>query len=504
MKLTILGGGGFRVPLVYEAAATGATGLTIDEIVLQDVDAGRLCTIERVIGELGEELRTSGRTVGPLPRLVATTDLREAVAGADFVFSAVRVGGAEGRTVDERVALDLGLLGQETVGAGGLAYALRTLPVALEIARTIAEVAPRAWTITFTNPAGIVTEAMRSVLGDRVVGICDTPIGLVRRVSRLIGEDVDAPAALDRIGIDYVGLNHLGWLRGLAVDGEDRLPGILADDAALEQIEEARLVGFDWVRTMGALPNEYLYYYLFTQQARERILASGTTRGEFLVEQQGRFYRRLAGETGADGPDVADGLDGPRGADRASADACCDGPLAAWRATLREREATYMAESREADEERRPEDVAGGGYQEVALRLMTAIASGRTERMILDVGNAPAGSAGSTGSTDPSGRIVPQLPADLVLEVPCLVDGEGVHPQAVGPVPLEQLGLMAQQRGAERCILEAATIGDPVRARRAAWEGFSTHPLVRSVDLGGKLVDAYARRQPAVGALLGY
>ncbi|WP_152353768.1 family 4 glycosyl hydrolase [Brachybacterium subflavum] len=498
MKLTILGGGGFRVPLVYEAAATGATGLTIDEIVLQDVDAGRLRTIERVIDELGEELRTSGRTVGPLPRLVATTDLREAVAGADFVFSAVRVGGAEGRTVDERVALDLGLLGQETVGAGGLAYSLRTLPVALGIARTIAEVAPRAWTITFTNPAGIVTEAMRSVLGDRVVGICDTPIGLVRRVSRLIGEDVDAPDSLDRIGIDYVGLNHLGWLRGLSVDGEDRLPGILADDAALEQIEEARLVGFDWVRTMGALPNEYLYYYLFTQQARERILAAGTTRGEFLVAQQGRFYRHLAGETGGGGSGRAGG---------APADACCDGPLAAWRATLHEREATYMAESREADEERRPEDVAGGGYQEVALRLMTAIASGRTERMILDVGNAPTGSggaSGSSGSADPSGRIVPQLPADLVLEVPCLVDGEGVHPQAVGPVPLEQLGLMAQQRGAERCILEAATIGDPVRARRAAWEGFSTHPLVRSVDLGEKLVDAYARRQPAVGALLGY
>ncbi|MBK0332313.1 6-phospho-beta-glucosidase [Brachybacterium sp. MASK1Z-5] len=483
MKLTILGGGGFRVPLVYEAAATGATGLTIDEIVLQDVEPSRLRTIERVVEDLGAELRAQGRTVGPLPRLIATTDLREAVAGADFVFSAVRVGGAEGRTVDERVALDLGLLGQETVGAGGLAYALRTLPVALEIARTIAEVAPRAWTITFTNPAGIVTEAMRSVLGDRVVGICDTPIGLVRRVSRLIGEDVDAPDALDRIGIDYVGLNHLGWLRGLSVDGEDRLPGILADDSALEQIEEARLVGFDWVRAMRALPNEYLYYYLFTQQARERILEAGTTRGEFLVEQQGRFYRQAAEGSGA------------------RSEACCDRPLAAWRATLHEREATYMAESREADEERRPEDVAGGGYQEVALRLMTAIASGRTERMILDVGNARAG---SSTAVDLSGRIVPQLPADLVLELPCLVDGDGVHPQAVGPVPLEQLGLMAQQRGAERCILEAATVGDPVRARRAAWEGFSTHPLVRSVDLGGKLVDAYARRQPAVGRLLGY
>ncbi|PWH06111.1 6-phospho-beta-glucosidase [Brachybacterium endophyticum] len=498
MKLTILGGGGFRVPLVYEAAATGATGLRIDEIALQDLDPARLRAIERVITELGEELRDQGRAVGPLPRLVATTDLRDAVTGADFVFSAVRVGGAEGRTVDERVALDLGLLGQETVGAGGLAYALRTLPVALEIARTIAEVAPQAWTITFTNPAGIVTEAMRGVLGDRVVGICDTPIGLVRRVGRLIGEDIDAPSALDRIDIDYVGLNHLGWLRGLSVDGRDRLPGILADDASLEEIEEARLIGFDWVRTMGALPNEYLYYYLFTERARERILSAGATRGEFLVQQQGRFYREVAGTGDAGGAVTGTEV---AGTERTEAGAGGDdSPLAAWRATLHEREATYMAESREADEERREADVAGGGYQEVALRLMTAIATGRTERMILDVGNAPAGTA---ASADPSTRIVPQLPADLVLEVPCLVDGEGVHPQAVGPVPLDQLGLMAQQRGAERCILEAATSTDPARARAAAWEGFATHPLVRSVELGAHLVDAYAARQRSIGELLG-
>ena len=174
MKLTILGGGGFRVPLVYEAVATAVTGLTVDEVALYDVDPARLHTITSVIEGLGEQLTSSGRAVS-LPRLNATSDLREALAGADFVFSAVRVGGAEARTVDERVALSLGLLGQETIGPGGLAYALRTLPVVLDIAHVIAEVAPRAWVINFTNPAGIVTEAMRTVLGDRVVGICDTP-----------------------------------------------------------------------------------------------------------------------------------------------------------------------------------------------------------------------------------------------------------------------------------------------------------------------------------------
>lgn len=459
MKLTILGGGGFRVPLVHEAVATGATGLVVDEVALHDVDPARLATITAVIEEQGRRLVAEGRAAR-LPRLSATTDLREAVTGADFVFSAIRVGGAEGRIVDEKVALDLGLLGQETIGPGGLAYALRTLPVALEVARTIADVAPEAWTITFTNPAGIVTEAMRGVLGERVVGICDTPIGLVRRVGRLLGADL--VAGTPGTGIDYVGLNHLGWLRSVTVDGTERLPGLLADDAALEEIEEARLIGKDWVRADGALPNEYLYYYLHTDAAITRIRSAEQTRGEFLAAQQGRFY------------------------DAAAPEACCSSPLELWSSTLHEREATYMAESR--DEERREEDVAGGGYQEVALRLMTAIATGRGERMILDVGNRTASGE----------RIVPELPEDLVLEVLCEVDGEGVHPLPVGPVELGRLGLMSSLRSAERSILEAARTG----SRDAAWEGFSAHPLVSSPQLGAKLLAGYEAGHPRIAALL--
>ena len=363
MKLTILGGGGFRVPLVHEAVATAATGLTVDEVALHDVDPARLRTITAVIEGLAERLRAEGHGA-TLPRLTATADLREAATGADFVFSAVRVGGAEARTVDERVALGLGLLGQETIGPGGLAYALRTIPVALEIARMVAEVAPSAWVINFTNPAGIVTEAMRTVLGDRAVGICDTPIGLVRRVGRLLGTDLVAGEG--GASFDYVGLNHLGWLRSVTIDGVDRLPGLLADAAALEEIEEARLIGKDWVRADGALPNEYLFYYLHTADAIERITGAATTRGEFLAKQQGDFYLAAA---------EADG----RGPEARAAESCCTSPLGLWRETLHEREATYMAESR--DEERREEE-SPGAHQEVAMRLMTALATGSPERMI--------------------------------------------------------------------------------------------------------------------------
>lgn len=475
MKLTILGGGGFRVPLVHEAVATAATGLTVDEIALHDVDPERLATISAVIEEQGARLAAEGRAVA-LPRLIATTDLREAVTGADFVFSAVRVGGAEARTVDERVALGLGLLGQETIGPGGLAYALRTIPAALEIARAIAELAPSAWTINFTNPAGIVTEAMRSVLGDRVVGICDTPIGLVRRVGRLLGADLVAGER--GAEVDYVGLNHLGWLRSVRLEGTERLPGLLADDAALEEIEEARLIGKDWVRADGALPNEYLFYYLHTADAIERITGAATTRGEFLATQQGDFYLAAA---------EADG----RGPEARAAESCCTSPLDLWRETLHEREATYMAESR--DEERREEDVAGGGYQEVAMRLMTALATGRSERMILDVGNIAAGREDAPASE----RIVPELPADCVLEVLCEVNGEGVHPLPIAPVELGRLGMMSTLRAAERKILEAATTG----SREAAWQGFSTHPLVSSPELGRRLLEGYETGHPQIAAL---
>src|SRR5699024_7036409 len=249
-----------------------------------------------------------------------------------------------------------------------------------------------------------------------------------------------------------------------------------------------------------ALPNEYLFYYLHTAEAINRITASATTRGEFLAKQQGDFYLAaeeagggMAGAAGAaqDADAKAAGRETAAGS-RSPGESCCSSPLELWRSTLREREATYMAESR--DEERREEDIAGGGYQEVALRLMTALATGRPERMILDVGNAPVGS-----DAPPAGRIIPELPADAVIEVLCLVDGDGVHPQPVAPVELDRLGMMAGLRASERKILEAAVTG----SREAAWQGFSTHPLVSSPVLGRKLLERYTAGHPQIAALVG-
>lgn len=386
------------------------------------------------------------------PAVTATTDLDEALRGADFVFSAIRVGGLEGRAADERVALDLGVLGQETVGAGGIAYGLRTVPVAVDIARRVARLAPDAWVINFTNPAGLVTEAMSRHLGDRVIGICDSPVGLARRVARILGADPDEASP------DYVGLNHLGWLRGLLVAYRDELPRLLADTEALGSFEEGRLFGPEWLRSLGAIPNEYLHYYYFNRETVRAYQEAEQTRGAFLRDQQARFYDEMAH------PDAP--------------------ALATWDRTRAEREATYMTENREAAGvgERDADDLESGGYEKVALALMRAIARDERTTLILNVRNRTT---------------LRVLDDDAVIEVPCLVDANGAHPLSVAPLPDHAAGLVGAVKAVEREVLAAAASG----SRATAVKAFALHPLVDSVTVAHHLVDGYTKAHPGLAYL---
>ncbi|MEV5430486.1 6-phospho-beta-glucosidase [Streptomyces sp. NPDC052701] len=444
MKLTILGGGGFRVPLVYGALLGDRAEGRVTRVVLHDLDPGRLRAITRVLHE--QAARVPGA-----PEVSATTDLDEALRGADFVFSAIRVGGLQGRADDERVALAEGVLGQETVGAGGIAYGLRTVPVAVDIARRVARLAPDAWVINFTNPAGLVTEAMSRHLGDRVVGICDSPVGLGRRIARVLGADPGEAF------IDYVGLNHLGWVRGLRVDGRDELPRLLADPALLGSFEEGRLFGADWLRSLGAVPNEYLHYYYFNREAVRAYRQADRTRGAFLRDQQARFYARVSDP-------------GTRA-------------LEVWERTRAEREATYMAENRQtAGAGERDEDDLSGGYEKVALALMRAIARDERTTLILNVRNRTT---------------LPVLDAEAVVEVPCLVDANGAHPVAVDPLPHHATGLVCAVKAVEREVLAAAESG----SRATAVKAFALHPLVDSVTVARRLLDGYTAVHPALAYL---
>ncbi|ROR73942.1 6-phospho-beta-glucosidase [Bogoriella caseilytica] len=466
MRLTILGGGGFRVPQVHQALLAARERIDVDELVLYDVDADRLAVMRAVLEQRAATLgrADAGRAAagtehsagGGVPALRTTTDLDEAVTGADVIFSAIRVGGTAGRVADERTALGEGVLGQETVGAGGLAYALRTVPVVDHVARRIAELAPQAWTISFTNPASIVTEAMRVALGERVVGICDTPISLVRRALRALGLP---PEAFDRgeAIVDYAGLNHCGWLRsirargGADVGGIEFLPGLLADEAAASSLEEVRLLGVDWVRASGALPNEYQYYYDHAREALGAIARAEHTRGEYLAEQQHAFYSAAAAQ-----PEQAGQL---------------------WQQAHAEREATYMATERDTQGAgAREEEDLGGGYHEVAIDLMAALLGVEEHRMILNIGNAGPDAA----------PLIPGLPLGAVVEVPVLADRGGIHPLASGtPLDGDKLARVQAVKSAERLIIEAAR----TRSKDKAWRAFAAHPLVDSVEAAQHIVD---------------
>ncbi|MDT0270761.1 6-phospho-beta-glucosidase [Streptomyces sp. DSM 44915] len=435
MRLTIIGGGGFRVPLVYRALLTTAgerSPVRCNEVRLFDTDATRVRVIARVLARLAD-----GVPDAPAVRVAESLD--EAVRDADFVFHAIRVGGTEGRVRDERAALAEGLLGQETVGAGGVLYGLRTVPVALRIAERVAELAPRAWLINFTNPAGLVTEAMAGRLGHRVIGICDSPVGLVRRAARAAG------VAPDEVSYGYVGLNHLGWLNSLSHGGRDLLGELLADDAGLAGFEEGRLFGGELLRALGTLPNEYLHYYYFGRETRRAVAAAGGTRGEFLAAQQGAFFTEAA-----------------RDLDRAPA---------LWERTRLERERTYGAEQRAASGggERDSRDLAGGGYDRVALTLMAAIAEDRPSRLILNVRNAGT---------------VPELPDDAIVETVCEVGAQGAHPVPTLAPGLAELGLMLQVKAVERATIAAATTGSAELARHA----LALHPLVDSAAVAERVL----------------
>ncbi|GAB3537214.1 6-phospho-beta-glucosidase [Arthrobacter tecti] len=442
MKLTVIGGGGFRVPLVYRALSTGAYRELIDDVALYDDDPSRAAAIARVTADM--PLPADARP----PRVTVSAGLEEALAGAVVVFAAIRPGAAGGRVLDERVAITHGVLGQETVGAGGLSYALRSVPAMLALAENVTRVCPDAWLINFTNPAGIITEALQPLLGRRVIGICDSASGLVCRAAAAAGGSLPLGTLK---GVDYVGLNHLGWLRRLEHDGGDLLPGLLADPARLATFEEGRVFGPELLATLGALPNEYLFYYYFHAEARRALASAAETRGEVLQRQQDGLYPQL--------------LSGDR-------------PYAHWDSARRKREEGYLAEARPAEESRNEEDLAGGGYEQVALNVMHALLTGVSTELIVNVRN---------------GNAIVELPADVVVEVPARIDAHGATALPVAPPSLHQLGLMAQVKGVEQDVIAAVVHGDRTLALRA----FALHPLIDSAHTARRLLAEYEEAFPA-------
>jgi 6-phospho-beta-glucosidase len=425
VKLAIVGGGGVRVPLLVNGLV--GRGLPIDRVALFDTDARRL----RVMADLAQS-RVAGT------RVTMHDAIDDCVRSADFVVTSIRVGGLAARQRDEEAALARNLVGQETVGPGGFAMAVRTVPVLAAYARAIATAAPDAWVINFSNPVGIVTQAMRQAAPLRIVGICDTPTELFAEVAHAL----DVPPG--ECEFDYVGLNHLGWLRQVSRDGRPLLPGIWDDPETLSRLYTRPLFPAPYLSRLQLLPTEYVFYYEFPERAVANIRAAGTTRGASVSRLTDRLFAELSG-------DLAD-------------------PLAAYERYLAERSASYMQIESGQPAPNPPAPWAElTGYDRIAFDVMHAIVHDTAAVIPLNV---------------PNHGNIPELADDDIVEVPCAVGREGPRPRPVGALPAQVRDLVLRVRRYERMTIDAA-FGD----REARVDALALNPLVPSRDVAEQLVD---------------
>jgi 6-phospho-beta-glucosidase len=254
MKIAVIGGGSTYTPELVSGLSRERERIDVRELVLHDIDEQR----REVVGGLAARMLDRQGYAGTLE---VTDDLDRAVDGADFVLIQIRVGGQEARLSDETVPLACGCIGQETTGAGGLGKALRTVPVVLEIAERVRELAADgAWIVDFTNPVGIVTRSLLDA-GHRAVGLCNVAITTQRKLAQLLGVEPE------RVLIGQVGLNHLSWVRFVRVDGEDVLPELIASHG--EELAEESGVRRGLIDELGVLPSYYLHYFY----AHDAVLA---------------------------------------------------------------------------------------------------------------------------------------------------------------------------------------------------------------------------------------
>ncbi len=268
MKLAVIGAGSTYTPELVSGLSRERERVPLDELVLHDIDAER----REVVGGLAQRMLERQGYGG---RLTLTGELAEALDGADFVLIQIRVGGQEARLRDETIPLACGCIGQETTGAGGLAKALRTVPVVLDIAAEARErAADGAWIVDFTNPVGIVTRALLDA-GHRAIGLCNVAIGFQRAIAASLGVEPE------RVFVDQVGLNHLTWIRAVQLDGRDVLDEVLADhmDALTAQSELPAAL----IRELGAIPSYYLRYF-YTEDERLAELREEKPRAQVVAE----------------------------------------------------------------------------------------------------------------------------------------------------------------------------------------------------------------------------
>jgi 6-phospho-beta-glucosidase len=424
VKIAVIGGAGVRTPLLVGGLTR--SDLPIEEIALYDADQPRLA----IIGGVAERMSAGAR-------ITRCRSFEECVTGATFVFTSIRVGGIERRVRDETAAQRHGIVGQETIGPAGFAMAARTIPHMVDYAREIAARAPDAWIINFTNPVGMVTEAMRTA-SSRVIGICDTPTELFEEVAHALG------LQSDRCDFDYFGLNHLGWIREVYSGGAPQLHRLWSDPARLQSVYKQPLFDAAALCDLALLPTEYVYYYDQPRRAFENVRLAGQGRGEAIAALTRVLFDELA-EPDSD-------------------------TVARYKAYLAARSAGYMqAESGSAAPTSPARESGLSGYDRIALGVVRAIYFNQNAVIPLSVQNR--------------GNIRGLLDDDVV-EVPCLVNANGARPLHVGDVPERIRPLLSRVKDYERRTVGAAL----TRSLDAAREALAANPLVPDAATADRLV----------------
>lgn len=393
IKLAVLGGGSSYAPELLDGVINRwlSSQFHAEEIVLVDIAEGK-DRMETVAAFARRMMAKKGMPCN----LVTTLDRRKALDGASFVVSQIRVGGMIARQRDEHIPLGRGVIGQETTGAGGFANALRTIPASLDIARDVKDICPSAWLLNFSNPSGLVTEALIRHSDVKTFGLCNVPIGIRMGVAKALGVEPS------RVSTDVSGLNHLSFVTKVTLDGKDVTAGIF-DSPQLDAYLQSEKYGSDmgrFLRRIRVIPASYLFYYWCTEKAlrqQQDDMASGKgTRADEVMQVEKELFDIYSRPDSADLP-----------------------------AELKRRGGAY--------------------YSDVALSSISGIVTNSPVVEALNVRN---------------GGAVPGLAPDVVVEVSSMVDARGPHALTQDPLPPEVMGLVQQVKAYENLTVEAAVKGD--------------------------------------------
>ncbi|MFH7828127.1 6-phospho-beta-glucosidase [Kluyvera chengduensis] len=397
MKITVIGGGSSYTPELVEGLIARHASLPMAELALVDVEGGR----EKVEIIAALSRRMLDRNGLESVKVSVHFDADEAIIGSSFVLTQLRVGQLPARAADERLGLSHKLLGQETTGVGGFAKALRTIPVMLDIAKRVERLAPNAWIINFTNPAGIVTEAVSRHSKAKIIGLCNVPVTM----HHMIADMLKLP--YDDVSLRFAGLNHMVWVHQVLAAGRDATDEVIEMLCDGEQLSMNNIKAIPWppelLRALRAIPCPYHRYFWQTRTMLEDELAdadSKGTRAEQVMKVEASLFKLYAN------PNL----------------------------------------------DKKPEELSqrgGSFYSEVAVQLINALHNNLGIEMVVNTANHGA---------------IQGLPDDAVIETNCLIDALGAHPLAFGKLPPLMNGLTQQVKDFERLTIDAAVDGDKQKA----------------------------------------